>query len=190
MDDLTKKQRKTAKKGEIVRAGEIKQHKREKLRKTAENCQKWRFTLLPGQEYHSTRSKDAAKTPRQLQKYGPGPQPGRNGETEMKAFTSSTYESTKVLNPDASWSDAISGGYEGGVSIYNLDIALAAEVKKALRGIALKQDDERKAAALLTLCADIADSMMEAETRAAEREAEAMRMLQEYNEAHSVKGDE
>ena len=108
----------------------------------------------------------------------------------MKAFTGSTYESTRVLNPEASWSDAISGGYEGGVSIYNLDIALAAEVKKALRGIALKQDDERKAAALLTLCADIADSMVEAETRAAECEAAAQKRLQEWNEAHSVKGEE
>lgn len=108
----------------------------------------------------------------------------------MKAFTSSTYESTRILNPDASWSDAISGGYEGGVSVYNLSISLAGELRKALRSVALKQDDERKAAELLNLCADIADSMHEAETKAAEREAEAMRMLQEYNEAHSVKGEE
>ena len=98
----------------------------------------------------------------------------------MKAYTGSTYESTRILNPDASWKESITGGYEGGISIYNLSLPLAAELRKALRGIALKRDNEREAADLLNLCADIADSMNEAEKRAAEREAEAQKMLEAW----------
>lgn len=95
----------------------------------------------------------------------------------MNAYTGITYESTRILNPDAPWRESISGGYEGGISIYSISLPLAAELRKAFRSIALKQDDERKAADMLNLCADIADSLQEAEKRAAEREAEAQKAL-------------
>lgn len=98
----------------------------------------------------------------------------------MKSYTSSTYESTRILNPEASWKDAIAGGYEGGISIYSLSLPMAAKLRKALRDIALKWGDDREAADLLNLCADITDSMKEAERRAAEREAEAQEMLEAW----------
>ena len=108
----------------------------------------------------------------------------------MKAYTSSNYESTKALNPDATWSDTIWGGYVPQLSIHGIDEEVKNLILTAIRTAARKESDDLKASEMLKLCADISGTWKEAVDLATRKEAEAQQKLQEWNEVHRVEEGE